>query len=496
MAYVSMNSFIQSTLIVLSLLSILHFPLSAHASTTQDQRVTKVYDHFQGKLIWIKDGRWTSCAQVLLQALAHAKEEGLQQEAFAPLLADLNKTHLNTPEAQQKADALLTSAALDYISQMKGSRLDPHEAVKEIYVKPVALDEVEELKKYLSLPDQCGWVHGLAPATPEYQHLKRLLASYRHKQEQGGWPQLPQGTKLEKGDRGLLVETLKAQLMAQDALPPQGQAGDTFDAALEESVKDYQILHGLEPDGKVGGETLTALNTSIEDRIRSIIVNLERHRWFSSPLPTRYVQVNIPGFYLKAVDGGKTAFFMPIITGKEHTKTPVFNAEMTEVIFNPAWHVPASIARELMPKISRNPGAYAAKGYHVSGGKIIQNPGVANALGKIRFTIDSPFSIYLHGTPQKGLFSKAHRAFSHGCIRVQDPVRLAEFVFQDPEEWSRESIEEESSGTETNHVKLSQKLPVFVTYFTVFEKDNKMHFVADEYGQDKKLWHALEGVGG
>lgn len=473
--------------------------LSLHAlpSAAQDQRVAKVYDHFQGKLIWIKDGRWSACAKALLQALSHVEEEGLQRESFAPILAALDKANLSSPETQKEADALLTLAALNYISQMKGNRLNPHEAVKEIYVKQVAIDEAEELKNYLSLPDQCGWIHGLGPTTSEYQRLKQALASYRHKKAQGGWPQLPQGTKLEKGDQGALVETLKAQLMAQDALPSHGQAGDRFDAALEVAVKNYQKLHGLEPDGKVGGETLKALNIPVDERIRSLIVNLERHRWFPSSLPARYVQVNIPGFYLKAVDGGKPVFYMRIITGKEHTKTPVFNANITEVIFNPAWHVPASIARELMPKINRNPSAYAAKGYHINGGKIVQSPGAGNALGKLRFTVDSPFSIYFHGTPQKGLFGKAQRAFSHGCIRVQDPVKLAEFVLQDPEEWSRESIEEESSGTRTNRVALSQKLPVFVTYFTAFiDEDQKVHFVADEYGQDQKLWSALENLKG
>jgi murein L,D-transpeptidase YcbB/YkuD len=281
--------------------------------------------------------------------------------------------------------------------------------------------------------------------------------------------------------------------MAQDALPSQSQGGDLFDDELEESVKNYQKTHALEPDGKVGGATLAALNTSLEDRIRSIIVNLERQRWYPSTLPSRYIQVNIPGFYLKAVEGGKPAFFMPIITGKEHTKTPVFNAEMTEIIFNPAWHVPSSIAGELLPKIEANPGAYAAKGYHITGGRIVQSPGKGNSLGKIRFTIDSPYGIYLHGTPQQGLFHKANRAYSHGCIRVENPEKLASFVFNNPEEWSAKRIKTEASGTRTKPVKLNEPLPVFITYFTIFEDENhQMHFVRDEYGQDKKIWLALE----
>lgn len=224
---------------------------------------------------------------------------------------------------------------------------------------------------------------------------------------------------------------------------------------------------------------------------------MERERWLPNPLPSRYLQVNIVGFYVKAVDGGTPAFFMPIITGKAYTKTPVFNAPMEEIIFNPAWHVPASIVRELLPKINSNPSAYARKGYHVSygpnGTRIVQSPGAGNALGKIRFTIKSPFSIFLHGTPNQKLFEKAKRSFSHGCIRVEDPYKLAEFVFHDPEKWPLSRIKQEASGTRTKRVKLDHILPTFITYFTVFEDQNReIHFVDDHYGQDKKVWKALE----
>lgn len=460
----------------------------------QDERVKKIYDHLQGQAIWIKNGTLTPCGQTLVETLSHVDQEGLWQENYTPLVDTIQKADLSSADGKKKADELLTLAALNYISDMKGERLNPSEIAKTIYLKQQSIDEAEALKNYLSLPDQCGWIYGLSPTTPEYQHLKALLATYRRKQAQGGWPQLPKGIKLEKGDRGPHVETLRAQLIAQDALPSQGQGSNVFDEDLEESVKTYQDLHGLEKDGKVGGSTLKALNTSVEDRIRSIIVSMERQRWYPTPLPARYIQVNIPGFYLKAVEGGNPLFFMPIITGKEYTKTPVFNADMKEIIFNPSWHVPSSIARELLPKIQRNPGAFSRKGYHVDdSGRITQSPGNANALGKIRFTIDSPFSIYLHGTPQKNLFLKAKRSLSHGCIRVQDPHKLADFVFHAPEKWSHERIKNAASGTKTNHAKLDQPLPVYITYFTVFEDENhKMHFVDDEYGQDKAVWSALE----
>ncbi len=459
---------------------------------SQDIRVKKVYDHFKDELIWVKNGEWSPCGKTLLETLSHVEEDGLWQEDYAPFVKTLQKADLSTPEAQKRADQLMTLAALNYIYDMKGERLNPHLVNHDIYVKPTPVDPAVILSDYLSLPDQCGWIHALAPASPDYHHLKQVLALYRQKQSQGSWPKLPDGTKLQKGDQGPLIETLRAQLIAQDALPSEGQSSDNFDDKLEDAVKAYQTLHGLEPDGKVGGATLKALNTPIDDRIRSLIVTLERYRWYQNPPPARYLQVNIPGFYLKGVEGGKTLISMPIITGKEYRKTPVFNAPMTEVIFNPAWHVPASIVPELLPKIESNPEAYARKGYHIEGDKIIQAPGNANSLGKIRFTIQSPFSVYLHGTPNHNLFHKAKRSLSHGCIRVENPYRLAEFVFHDPQTWALEKIKEEASGTRTKPVKLEKPLPVFVTYFTVFNDENhKIHFVDDEYAQDKAIWQAL-----
>ncbi len=460
----------------------------------EDMRVKKVYDYLQGELIWIKNGSWTPCAQSLFEAFSHAGEEGLWGEDYAPFI-ELQKADLKSTEGQKKADELLTLGALNSIADMKGQRLDPH-FLKNIYIKQTSIDATELLKTYVSLSHQCSWIYGLAPSTPEYQHLKQLLALYRQKQTQGSWPQLPKGTKLQKGDRGPEVKILRDQLIIQDALPSGSQESDVFDETLEEALKRYQVLHGLEQDGKVGGSSLAALNTPVEKRIQSIIVSLEKQRWFPDPLPSRYIQVNVPGFYLKAVEGGIPTFYMPIITGKAYKRTPVFNAFMNEIIFNPSWHVPSSIVAELLPKIERNPEAYARKGYRISdedsGTRIVQSPGNANALGKIRFTIDSPFSIYLHGTPQSNLFHKAKRALSHGCIRVEKPQKLAEFVFHDPVRWTLARIESESSGTTTKHVKLDNPLPVFITYFTVFEDENhKMNFVEDIYGQDAQVWEAL-----
>lgn len=472
---------------------ILNF-VQAFPNPDQDPRIKKIYENFQDRLIWIHEGSWTFCGEQLLRTLSRVEEDGLWAEDYLPIVEALQRADLTSPEGQREADKHLTLAALNYITDMKGERLNPHLASKDIYVTQVSLDAVDLLKEYLFFPHPCTWLHGLAPSVPEYQHLKKLLSLYRQKKEQGGWPQLPKGTKLQKGDKGAFVETLRAQLTAQDIDFAQGQNVDVFDDEVEEALKRYQTLHGLEPDGKVGEATLLALNAPVEERIHSIIVSLERLRWFPSPLPARYIQVNVPGFYLKAVEKNVPLFYMPIITGREYQKTPIFNAMMTEIIFNPTWYVPTSIAAELMPKFESNPEAFERKGYYLTDSShLVQRPGNFNSLGKIRFTLDSSFAIYLHGTPNEKLFQKAKRSLSHGCIRVADPYKLAGFVFHDSQKWPSDRIKEEASGTVTKHVKLETALPVFITYFTVFEDENcHMHFVEDEYGQDKDVWRALE----
>ncbi len=478
---------------LLFILSVIGGSVQADIFPENDPRVQKVYGEHQAEMIWILNGAWTSCAKVLLEALSHVDEEGLWPEDYQPILDAINNQNIETPEDQRKADQLLTLAALNYISDMKGERLKPNSINRMIHVKEVVIDEAELLKKYISIQDQCAWIHNLAPSTTEYKYLKQTLAQYRQKQADGGWTQLPKGTKLEKGDSGPLVETLRAQLDAQRSMSSEGQGSDLFDENLEQVVKEYQSFHGLEVDGVVGPNTLATLNTPVEEWIRDIIVSMEEQRWLPSPLPNRYILVNIPGYYLRAVSHGETNFFMPIITGKEYTKTPVFNAKMTQVVFNPSWYVPNSIMGEILPKMQKSPSSYAGKGYYMSNGRIIQRPGNANALGKIKFYIENPYGIYLHGTPSAHLFDKATRAYSHGCIRVQDTYKLAQFVLNDPDKWTLSRVRDGASGTRTNKVSLPTPLPTFVTYSTVFEGENdQMHFVKDTYGFDAAIWKALE----
>lgn len=481
----------------------------------KDARLEKLYQQINSEFLWLKDGQWTAHGTALLEALSHKGEEGLPEESFQILLENLKKIDFDSFKGQKEADELVTLAALTYVGEMKGKRTTPSAVDKTIHIKPPAFDEVDYLREYLTSSLTPLGLEKLAPQTETYRNLKKLLALYREKQKKGGWPKLPTGTRLQRGDKGPLVKILKAQLIMQDALSEGHRDGDLFDTTVEQALKTYQQRHALESDGRVGGATLKALNVPIEERIKGILITLERQRWLPYEFPATYLIVNIPGFYLKAVRNDQS-LYMPIITGREYRKTPLFTAPLTEITFNPSWHVPPSIAgQDKLPKLQNNPHAFTAKGYHfydslgqeVSPGsinwgayskghfpfRIVQSPGPNNALGKIRFTLESPFSIYMHGTPNTNLFQKAKRSLSSGCIRVQDPIKLAEFVFNDEKNWSSARIAEAASGTRTRRSKLPKSLPVFVVYETVFQdKQGDWCFVDDEYGQDKKLWTALE----
>ncbi|MGL4371359.1 MAG: L,D-transpeptidase family protein, partial [Alphaproteobacteria bacterium] len=355
------------------------------------------------------------------------------------------------------------------------------------------------------------WLEQVLPHHSQYQALQKILMRYLEKQKQGGWPKLPLNIKAQLGDRHIWVTQLRQQLVMQDAMDGEDITSDLFDRSLQKALKVFQLSHGLKPDGNLGKETLEALNIPVEKRIEQITLNLERWRWLPQDLGDKYVIVNIPTYELYGVKDGKTSLKMPIIVGKAYRKTPIFNANMTHIVLNPSWTVPQSIAvKDKVPLFSKTP-SFISKGnyriftkdgtevspedvnwgaYHGSSSLpyvIKQSPGAHNALGKIKFHIQNPFSIYLHGTPNQKLFSAYQRAFSSGCIRVAFPLELASFVLDSPQ-WSRKILEAETKGDKTRSIPLKTSLPVYLTYMTVWVRDDgRASFAKDIYGKDSSV---------
>ena len=341
------------------------------------------------------------------------------------------------------------------------AKIDPEHFV---HTEEVAPDDV--IRKAAAGTDIAALIAGFRPPQNEYDRLKAALKDYRALAAAGGWPDVPPGPTLKPGMTDRRIGRLRARLQVTGDLTPASGSGDPnhYDEALVGAVKQFQYRHGLELDGKVGKNTLAALNVSTEGRVEQMLLNMERRRWMQDDRGERYVMVNLADFVLKVVDGPKTVFDTRVVVGAPYHRTPVFSHKMTYIVVNPYWNVTSNIARkEMLPKIKKDVGYLAANNLAVLNGwgdgatkvdpasvdwqrlarrnfpyRIRQEPGPGNALGRIKFMLPNRFHIYLHDTPAKKLFDKASRSFSHGCIRVQDPDVFGSFVLSRQPEWSLE----------------------------------------------------------
>jgi murein L,D-transpeptidase YcbB/YkuD len=289
-----------------------------------------------------------------------------------------------------------------------------------------------------------------------------------------------------------------------------------YDRDVEEAVRSLQLRYGLKPDGRLGRNTLAVLNVPARTRLAQIIVNMERRRWLPDDLGVRHVLVNQAEFRLHVVENGKEVYSSRVVVGKPSNQTPEFSNSIKLVVLNPYWGVPRSIAtKEILPILRRNPGYLARKNMVLVGrnGKAVnpasvnwaavsrsgfrygirQRPGAGNALGRIKFLFPNKHSVYLHDTPSKSLFSRFRRAFSHGCVRVQNPVRFAEVLMKPQFGWSQDAINARIARRRNQTIRLKTHIPIHLTYQTAWvDARGTVHFRADMYGRDARLRKALQ----
>ena len=377
---------------------------------------------------------------------------------------------------------------------------------------------VSRLRNALDGDSLAAVISKLRPNNPKYTSLKAGLAKYRQIAAKGGWKSIPEGSSIkETGQYDDRVPALRRRLEITGEIAALSQVDTSFASSamlysdeLKEAVKRFQVRHGLEVDGAVGPRTLRALNVPVAQRVDQIRLNLDRYRWFIQKLEPTFLLVNIAGFTVQYVKDGNYKWGSRVIVGEPYWKTPVFKAEMQYIIFNPAWNVPPGILRkEALPAIKKNPD-YLAKhnlqvidrnGRVVNSGSIDwaaysagslpyrlrQPPGTSNALGRVKFMFPNKHLVYLHDTPSKHLFDKSTRAFSHGCIRLQNPLELAEILL----EWSHDDIQKTVDGRKTRTVHLPQKIPVFLLYLTAVAEGEEVLFRNDVYSRDAAVLQAL-----
>src|SRR5829696_3490582 len=326
-----------------------------------------------------------------------------------------------------------------------------------------------------------------------YNLLKEQLAIYYKAAKDSTWQAVPASTKnLRKGSKSVAVTALKKRLQATNDYTSSDTSA-VFTDSLQVAIKDLQQRNGLSPTGIVNDSLINVLNVPAEQRVEQILVNMNRMLWVKPMEDSNRIVVNIPTLMLYAFEGSNKVFEMPVIVGKEGTSTMMFSGDINQLVFNPTWHIPQSIVQsEIMPKMKADPNYLKKKNMEVvkqndSIPTINQLPGKENALGKVKFLFPNSYDIYLHDTPDKTLFAKKDRAQSHGCIRVADGEKLAQYLLRDQSEWSQDKIRTAMKGNKEETVKVKNPEPVYITYNTAWiDEKGKLNFRDDVYGHDKE----------
>lgn len=327
-----------------------------------------------------------------------------------------------------------------------------------------------------------------------YKALKEQLSKYVDVAKKGGWPQVnPVKKPLKKGMNSPEIATIKKRLAATGDLV----AGDTsqlFTDTLVMAVKNFQTRHGFTPTGIVSDSLIREMNVSVVNRIQQLLMNMDRMRWLANNPTGNLIVVNIPEFEMHVYEGKQKAFDMDVVVGKEGHNTMMFNGDLNQVVFSPYWNVPSSIVtKEILPAIEKNPKYLDKENMEITGDDdgvpvIRQKPGEKNALGRVKFLFPNSFNIYFHDTPSKNLFNKDQRAYSHGCIRLKEPEKMANYVLRNQPEWTPEKIEEAMNSGEQKFVKVKDPIPVVITYYTAWVDENgQLNFRKDIYGHDENL---------
>lgn len=334
-----------------------------------------------------------------------------------------------------------------------------------------------------------------------YGKLKQYLARYMEVAKNGGWPPIETTEKsIKPGASSPAVLAIKKRLKLSGDYNGQDTTA-VYDPSLVSAVKTFQERHGYTPDGIIAASTIKELNVPVEQSIQKILVNLGRMRWMPSKPAGNLILVNIPEFVLHVMEGPKKVFDMNVVVGKEGNSTVMFTDDLNQIVFSPYWNVPASIVREeILPGIARDPNYLERQNLEIvkeTGDLPIvrQLPGGKNALGKVKFLFPNSFDIYFHDTPSKSLFNRDKRAFSHGCIRLQDPEKMANYLLRDDPEWTPEKIYTAMNADEEKYVKLKKKIPVFITYYTAWvDEQGRLNFRDDIYKHDEKLARKMFGA--
>ena len=467
-------------------------------------------------------------ADSLVAAIHAARRDGLQTEDYhlakiELLLGELKRDRFlgspPDPDLLVDLDLLLTDAFLVLGSHLLGGRVNPETLHAEWLAYNPKTDLAGVLEAALAVGQIEAALDRLRPPHAGYADLKAALQRYRDIETRGGWPLLPENLSPQAGDVGDHIALLRQRLSVSGDLGLQENQGENrYDKFLEEAVRRFQVRHGLPPTGRIDEQTFNELNVPAAVRIRQIELNLERWRWIPHELGARYLLVNAADYRLTVVENGQPLWDMRVVVGRDYRSTPVFSADLQYLEINPYWNVPQKIAVEdILPKVKQNPEYLIRKHFKVfedwrAGAseidpltvdwskvtkrnfrfKLRKEPGPSNDLGRIKFMMPNRFAVYLHDTPNRKLFAKNYRSYSSGCIRLEKPLELAEYLLRDDPKWTYQNILRAIDSEENRIVRLKKAVPVHLLYWTAWvDPEGVVNFRKDIYKRDPRLDVAL-----
>lgn len=452
--------------------------------------------------------------ETILTLLKNAKDEGLNSDHYK--IDEMPSFEGKDPSQIMALDQKITAVILKYMHDLRGGRL-VGKNLKNLFIDMPAQSHQKVFDEMIS-QNSIKPLLDFFPKNVEYLKLKHALSYMRRIHAQNFWPTIDLATpKLAPGMHhpSVIIMRENLQRFGYDLKIGEQQDLYFYDNRLASFVKIFQAQNGLEADGVIGLDTIKAFNKLPAEHIKQILINMERWRRMPDHMEERFLMVNIANFELSAYEAGTVAFTMPVIVGKTYRKTPVFSAPLFSLTVNPDWNVPQSIAvRDKLPLLRKNPSQLTKKGfkvYQLVGGRKVevnpntinwnsvsshnfnyhlwQSPGRGNALGGIRFNIKNPYSVYLHGTPDQKLFSKHVRALSSGCVRLEDPLKLATFLLKDQSNVSLENIKALIGRGGSKQIFLDKMTPVYINYVTSWvTKEGYLQLRPDFYGYDEKIW--------
>ncbi len=437
---------------------------------------------------WYDDKGLIEQAANLYNRVENISEEGLPdkipyKQEFAELMD--NNGIDSTDHPSVPAELMLSAQYFLYASNVWGGISEKQTNAMNWYLprKKVSFDLLlDSLIKGKNILDS-------APVYRQYALLKEQLKKYHDIEANGGFPSIIADKKsYKKGDSSAVIDSIrKALFIAGDIASNNGS--NIFDDEFEAGIKNFQARIGDKQDAVIGAAVLNALKTPVEQLIQQIMVNMERSRWVPVNLQKDYLVVNIPEYKLHVYENDNLAWSMNVVVGAVAHNTAIFNGTIKYVVFSPYWNVPSGILRnEVLPGIKRNSNYLAKHNMEWNGGNVRQKPGPNNSLGLVKFLFPNSFDIYLHDTPSKSLFNESNRAFSHGCIRLAEPQRLAEYLLQSDSSWTKEKIVAAMNGGKEKYVTLKNQMPVFIAYFTAWvDRQGKLNFRNDVYKRDARL---------